>query len=83
MYIYTCKYIYTCVCICIYVYEKMSDTRRISVPVWLKIDGYCSTAQALLDWFEVHLGRDKCRAATRSTRAATRSTSRAPLLTWS
>ena len=44
---------YVCVCVC----SLPKDTPRSKSRIFL--DGYCSTAQGLLDWFEIDLGFTK------------------------
>ena len=51
--------VYTCVYICIYMFAFLLSIKgktgtEAKMPTFL--DGYCSTVQGLLDWFEVQLG---------------------------
>ena len=59
MCVYT--YMYICVHIYVYVYSCLHGRARLLRDTWdyfnhLFFDGYCSTVQGLLDWFEVDLG---------------------------
>jgi len=59
MCVYT--YMYICVHIYVYVYSCLHGRARLLRDPWdyfnhLFFDGYCSTVQGLLDWFEVDLG---------------------------
>jgi len=49
IYILYISYIY-------YVYYKSAITLNIHIILYIVLDGYCSTVQGLLDWFEVDLG---------------------------
>ena len=53
IYVYMYIYVYMHICIYLYICSKIS----IYIVIMLTLlDGYCSTVQGLLDWFEVDLG---------------------------
>ena len=47
-----------CVALCVAVCVEVCDADILAVdsPFFIFLDGYCSTLQGLLDWFEVDLG---------------------------